>query len=125
MRLLSKSLNVISRAMRIEWRFYVHDITRLQLFSRAVEIELLQPGELLVDPNNSMAAMVTLPDGDALGVEQDQESMEGAETRGVGQCRAFENAGEDGFQARGVWCTQSRIDMANGGVERLEVGQVS
>ena len=84
MGLVCEGLQVVGRSIWIKRGFHVDNITSLQLLGRAVQFKLLQPGELLVDLDNAMAAMVSSTDGDAFWVEKHQGSVESAESGGIG-----------------------------------------
>jgi hypothetical protein len=55
----------------------MNDVAGLEFFGRAVERQLLEACQLLVNANDSMAAMVTVTNGDPFGVEEDEGSVEG------------------------------------------------
>lgn len=63
----------------------MNDIAGLELFGRAIEGQLLEACQLLVDVNDSMAAVVAITYGDSFGVEEDKGGVEGGESRGIGQ----------------------------------------
>ena len=70
----------------------MNDVTLSKLFNCAVEWKLSKPSKLAVDAYDSMAAMVSLPNGDVLRVEEDEGGMEGAETGCVGESWTLENS---------------------------------
>ncbi len=61
------------------------DITRLEVFGRAVKSYLLESSKLLVNTNDAMAAMVTFSNRNLLWVEEDKEGVESTKTRSVSQ----------------------------------------
>ena len=70
----------------------MNDVTLSKLFNRTVEWKLSKPGELTVDANDAVTAMVSIPNGDVLRVEEDEGGMEGAETGCVGESWTLENS---------------------------------
>lgn len=63
-----KSLQVARRAVRIQRRLDVDDIAGLQVLGGAVQWQLLEPGQFLMDANDTVAAMIAFTNGDALWV---------------------------------------------------------
>lgn len=104
MRFVGICLNVERDTVRVDRRLEQNQISGLELFSRAVERQFLQACEAGEDANNAVAAVVAIADGDALGVEEGECSVEGGEAGGVGETVAAEQRGGDGFEATVVGC---------------------
>ena len=58
-----------------------------------------------------MAAVVAVADGDAAGVEVNEEGVEGRETGGVGQAVRVHQGGEGCFEAGGCWSGEAGVDV--------------
>ncbi len=52
-----------------------------------LQVELLQPGELGDQGDDAVAAVIAGADGDALGVEEDEEGVERREAGAVGEAK--------------------------------------
>lgn len=66
-----------------------------------------------------MTAVVPAADSDALGVEEDDQGVEGGQAGGVGQGGALEEGGEDGFEAGGVGAGVAAVDVGVEGSVRV------
>lgn len=77
-------LQVVGSSGRVEWRLDVHNITGLEILGGAVKRQSRQPGEFLMDIYDTMAAVVAFANGDALGVEKDEQGMERGEAGCIG-----------------------------------------
>jgi hypothetical protein len=95
----------------------VDHVALLQLGQVGVglELELLQAVELVEEPEDAVAAVVAAADGDAFGVEEDDERVEGGEAGGVGEGRTAEEGGEDCFVAGAGWGGVAGVDVGVGG----------
>ncbi len=90
----------------------MNDVAWLELFGGAVKRQLLEACQLLVNSNDSMTAVVAIANRDPFGVEEDECSVEGGESRGVCECWSFEERTKNCFQSGGVGGSFSRVDMA-------------
>lgn len=56
--------------------------------------------------------MVASANCNDFGVEVDEKGVKGGEAGAICQGWALEELGEDGFEARGVWCAKAGVDVA-------------
>ena len=90
-----EGLEVARLAGGVERRLDVQDVARAELGEvGGREGQLLQAGQLGEQADDAVAAVVAAADGDAAGVEEDEERVEGGQARGVGKGRSAQERGE-------------------------------
>lgn len=109
--LLGVVLNVEGHALRIDGGLEQDNVSSLQLFRRAVDIQLLKSGQARHQSDHAVAPMIAFPDGDMAGVEEHQRRVECGQTGGVGQGMAVQERGEDGFEPRRVRGGEAGVDV--------------